>query len=223
MPICRRLAIFSVPLLITGLVGPLKSEGFAAPPRGAASKVARYVDAVFARRDLDRNGELVPEEWREMHGEPARVDQDQDGRISKAEFERYIMGYGSARAPINATPVGDSVPLAQPSGTVESVVTENGTEAREQSQIGELDPEPAVAAEPRTTQFTVRPSRGLASLPGWFSGRDQDGDGQLTLKEFVRDAAGSSWEFERLDRNGDGVVTPLELRSNREPEPAVNP
>ena len=223
MPICRRLAIFSVPLLITGIAGPLNSEGFAAPPSGAASKVARYIDAVFARRDLDRNGVLVPGEWREMKGEPARLDQDQDGQVSKAEFERYIIGYGSARAPISATPVGDSGPLGQPSGTVEAVVAENGTETEEQSRSGERDPERAVAAEPRTTQFTVRASRGLASLPGWFSGRDRDGDGQLTLKEFVGDAAGSSREFERLDRNGDGVVTPHELKSPREPKPASNP
>jgi hypothetical protein len=162
---------------------------------------------------LNHDGMLTADEWAAMAGDPQGIDANQDGQVSKAEFQAHILDYGRERRPTSfalQSERGDETAAPSVSQPVDVSAEEPGADPTAGNDRDA--PSPAAA---RSTRFTVRPTRGLGNLPGWFLGRDRDGDGQLTLPEFVGDAAGNSREFDRLDLNGDGVVTPRELRTPR--------
>jgi hypothetical protein len=66
------------------------------------------------------------------------------------------------------------------------------------------DPEPASAP--------ARRPGGNADLPQWFRELDTDGDGQVGLYEWRLGAGRLASEFSLLDPDGDGLLTPDELR-----------
>ena len=50
-----------------------------------------------------------------------------------------------------------------------------------------------------------------AQLPGRFKAKDTNGDGQVEMSEFSHSwSKSTAEEFQRLDLNGDGVITAQE-------------
>jgi Ca2+-binding EF-hand superfamily protein len=60
-----------------------------------------------------------------------------------------------------------------------------------------------MAPPPSTTPPTTK-----LAAPPWFSGMDQNGDGDLSRREFL----GSLEEFQRWDTDADGLISPEESR-----------
>jgi hypothetical protein len=57
-------------------------------------------------------------------------------------------------------------------------------------------------------------------LPDWFAAHDRNSDGQIALSEWERDRLS---EFRHWDRNGDGFITAVEVRSTLRTPPAFPP
>ena len=165
----------------------------------APAKIHRYVAALFARYDADRNGELTPEEWEALRGQPARIDINEDARITPPEMVQHILSFAAGRSlgPPPPTPALD--PLA---GVADGPTVQQSDGARQ---------------PPTSTQYHVAPSLLSGTLPDWFVARDRNGDAQLSLAEFTPNVEASEvTQFERLDRNGDGLVTARELTRKTE-------
>ncbi|MBX3440629.1 MAG: EF-hand domain-containing protein [Planctomycetaceae bacterium] len=209
-------------IVVAALMGNVSR---AEEPSAVPAKVVRYADAVFRRCDLDGDGRLTETEWRSIGVDHATIDLDQDGIISREEFLEYVLRFGRARSPVYSSETLNE-PAAAPSSTADGADASSAIEVNSAPEDVDASTNAAgkegVAgtegkdATPRTTRYAVRASRGLGKLPGWFLARDADGDGQLTLREFAGEAGGNSREFERLDRNRDGVITPHELTAPRE-------
>ncbi|MBQ6828394.1 MAG: hypothetical protein IJO46_10315 [Thermoguttaceae bacterium] len=64
-----------------------------------------------------------------------------------------------------------------------------------------------------TRREYAAPPEALKNVPVWFLARDVDGDGQLTLREFAPTLSTPAVAyFGKLDKNGDGLVVPDEVR-----------
>jgi Ca2+-binding EF-hand superfamily protein len=73
--------------------------------------------------------------------------------------------------------------------------------------------EPAAGAIPAVLSFRVSAAAMQAQpkaldLPEWFTSMDRNGDGELSLREFL----GPIELFHKLDKNGDGLISPDEAR-----------
>ncbi len=84
--------------------------------------------------------------------------------------------------------------------------SEIDSEAKLEILLEEMDESPQ-------REYTVSAAQ-MKGVPRWFILRDRDGDGQLSLREYSPSlSTGSIAFFGRLDTNGDGFITPDEIRA----------
>jgi Ca2+-binding EF-hand superfamily protein len=75
-----------------------------------------------------------------------------------------------------------------------------------------LDPIPlGVLVTPALTAPTEKENPKGPAVPVWFTKMDRNGDGDVSLKEFV----GPLDLFRKLDRDGDGLISPAEARAEK--------
>lgn len=189
-----------------------------------------YAANMLKRYDKNGSGALEREEWSQMRGEWWKsADTNGDGTIALDEIVGRLAGYraryqsrsstttvtSTQSTPSSSTSFGStSSPAASSSATTSSVSSTSAT-----TNTNTATTPAATSTAATTTAVPVRkPYRFLtpterlpAGLPDWFTRRDTNGDGQVTLAEFseaLSDDVAS--EFAKHDLNNDGVVTPQE-------------
>jgi hypothetical protein len=201
----------------------------ASKPRAAADqdgagevvpgKVRRYALRLLKRYDRNEDGSLQPEEWGRMPPGVQAADANHDQIITLDELVAYMTQYARSRS-LRLAPVGMGAGKVRPGGVPQEAgpgqkqarTDEKAAASPEESEAmgpgdNALDPAVLDALE-RDRKFHVPAGRLPAGLPNWFTLRDEDGDGQLTLSEFAPKAKASDIEeFRRYDLNGDGVIT----------------
>jgi hypothetical protein len=187
----------------------------AAQGPNTSAKVARYVASLMRSADANRDGRLERSEWSALHGDPEVADANRDGVLTTEEIQDRILSYSRTRGFRLAEPPADGNPASQPEPPQAAASTAGKDSA---GATLAASPEAAKAsadaqrASRRDTTYYV-PARHLPDgLPEWFTARDTDGDGQLSLSEFAPSGAEvDAAEFQKLDRNNDGVVTAREV------------
>lgn len=215
----------SIAILIALLPGKRSTaRGESPPPRAQASapvtaKLLRYAQYIVRQYDSNKTGQLEPDEWRLMRGQPELADSNHDGLITVEEYAQYCANYGAGRA-IRLSTLPNEVVTHD--GTRDS--STRGDEPRSTDAAAPGDLEPAQLAE---KQDRRRDTKFYASLPSgvpqWFIQRDADGDGQLTLSEYSPKLLKSEIDdFNRYDSNRDGVLTAQEfLRAGKDAKSKV--
>jgi hypothetical protein len=202
---------------------PVDAESLA--PEGDApilAKVLRYARRLVERYDRNGDGKLQPEEWRQMQGTPKLIDRDGDGEITLEELAQYVANHGVRRKirllSKNLAELTIGPPLLHPS-TAASPGPSNGG-ATVPPGVDAAPPGESATSTPQTPngqtpavdrKFYVSPKHQPPNLPEWFTARDANGDGQLTMAEYAPKATQTDVdEFARYDADGDGVITPKE-------------
>lgn len=185
------------------------------------SKIVRYAQRLISRYDSDGSGSLTANEWAAMQGQPTLIDHDQNGQITRAELILHISEYARSRSLGRSSLNGyDHAALG---GQSAEALNPQYTAA---DKTGDSNINPAIRpanSRPHGPFFVPTKNR-VGNLPGWFSQRDQNGDGQLSLSEFSPTHSSESVKaFQKLDVNRDGLVTSQEaVRSKQESKQKKN-
>ena len=173
-----------------------------------ASKIVRYAQRLISLYDTDGSGSLTANEWATMQGQPAIIDHDQNGQITHAEMILHINEYARTRSLGRSSP--SSYDHTAPSKQSAEALNQQDTTA-DKTGDSNIDPATQPANNHPQAPFYVPTKNRFGNLPGWFSQRDQNGDGQLSLTEFSPTHSSESVKtFQKLDANRDGLVTPQE-------------
>lgn len=108
------------------------------------------------------------------------------------------------------SPLGVATPPSDPAGPA-------ATEGSPPATSGDTTL-PPVEQKPARKSWRAIPARErFSGLPQWFLDKDSDGDGQVTMAEFLKNLTpAEAADFERLDLNRDGIITAAEcLKAER--------
>lgn len=199
-----------------------------------ADDMANSVDSdrQFQAVDGDKNGYLDEEEYRtapQSAGIPFEaVDEDENGKVFPEELLSFFKNQRLAQrcqaharaadevdawfAVLDANDDGRLTPReigATPKQLTALDTDQDGTLRHDDVPDsiavafarGSLQQENRLFARPPAGQPAVDPS-----LPRWFLSMDQNGDGEISPREFL----GTSVQFERLDVDSDGYIEPVE-------------
>lgn len=207
-------ASFSVPIAGLGaeLAGPDSSSGKVP----IAAKIVRYARRMIVKYERNGDGQLEPEEWRQMGGDAGAADANGDRLITVEEFSQYVANY-SLRRKIRLRSPGPEIQFVFP-------LLQNHNDAVSLRQQETVPVQPPPAKPPRKPRFYVRPSELPEGLPKWFVDRDTDGDAQVSLHEFTAGTPRADMNlFNRSDANGDGLLTPRECIDAMKTQPTQEP
>jgi len=188
---------------------------------GPSTKIVRYAERLLARYDTDGGGTLSPAEWDSMSGRPVVMDRNQDGQITLAEMIVHIREYARYRR-LGHAGLTDSVassPERDKAADRLVMTAENDGQAGAGAAISERS-----GNERPDAPYYVPDKLLPSNLPGWFSQRDRNGDGQLSQAEFApTQSLGAIQAFEQLDTNQDGLLAPREAAGSPPPTPSSSP
>jgi Ca2+-binding EF-hand superfamily protein len=191
-------AIGGQPMAITISPNGSGPVPFPAAPQGAPAISDQQAEFLFNRADRDKDGYLSYEEMSDrLKEERDKWDTNHDGFIDINEYKVYL----AARFGQNSD--NQSGQPGSPNG---------GTN---QNPVDPFFVPPAAPEEEERRPIVMRAGKLPKELPDWFRELDTDEDGQIGLYEWRRGGR-SIEEFEEMDLNGDGLLTPEEyLRFTR--------
>jgi hypothetical protein len=194
-------------------------------PDAASSADPRYrtyAEGVLRRYDSNQNGVLDKDEWGQMRRDPTAADRDQDGRITLDELAIWLAERGRQHQEESPGPGDPPGPggwprpegLPGPGGWPPPGDGSGESQHAEASEASpSASPAAAIAASPgrKSYRFLSAKERLPAGLPDWFTTRDANGDGQLSMAEYAGSwSDGTIQEFGNFDLNADGIVTAKE-------------
>ena len=196
----------------SGSAGPGESVSPASIHRingSIPAKVFRYAERLLTDGDLDGDGLLDRREWTRQWGF-ILTDTNRDGRVGLDELVQRISQYGRQRMirliPPPATADEFQGPLLRPTTETDAPPAPGVDDdlSTDSQAVGEETPR-------HNTRYHVPRGRLQQGLPVWFTSRDTDGDGQLTMAEYAPNPTADALAgFAAYDTNRDGVITQSE-------------
>ncbi|MBN2024880.1 MAG: hypothetical protein JW809_19025 [Pirellulales bacterium] len=146
-------------------------------------RLRRLAELNIRRLDKNKNGQLDRDEWAAQQARYGPADGNGDGTITLDEMNAWLGAYGGGQG-----------------NRRERADVEVASAAYSSDSSGR-----------RSYRFRSAVERLPEGLPPWFSQRDANADGQVSMAEYA-----SFWsdsvvaEFTQYDLNGDGIITPRE-------------
>jgi hypothetical protein len=170
-------------------------------------KLRRYADYLILKFDHDGDRRLSESERASLRIRVEVADEDRNGYWDREEIIHAFAKYGEKKR------IG--VPVNHELASIESSPSKGDAAAKEKDLLPD--------GRKRDSKFYVSPKRIPAGIPEWFVTKDDDGDGQLTAREYSPTSNPAELaEFSDYDLNGDGMLTTKEfLQKGKEKSKAV--
>jgi Ca2+-binding EF-hand superfamily protein len=148
---------------------------------GDAEKLQVLARSMMAQHDANKNGRLDKSEWSRLHGNPIASDRNGDGVLTTEELAEHLAGFAAR----------EKEPRTQRKSKVSS-------RAKKRSSR-------------KTYRFLTPHERLPKGMPDWFTEKDMNEDGQLSLHEYAATLSQTKLnEFVTFDLNNDGLIVPKE-------------
>jgi hypothetical protein len=196
-------------------------------------------------KQFDKNGDsmLQADEQRELRGKPATADLNKDGTITREELVAHLSG-AAASTPAPAASGSEASSKSAKSESSGEEHPRNDDSGRGRASRGDAEERSDKSAEGkngkkrvytasalggsalksekvprRSFRFTPPAERLPSGLPDWFTSKDKNHDGQVSMHEYSRSWSDrTAGEFRRYDLDGDGVVTAKEANKGKKSE-----
>ncbi|MGD0384142.1 MAG: EF-hand domain-containing protein [Thermoguttaceae bacterium] len=153
-------------------------------------RIRQHAISLMKENDTNKNGQLEKEEWSQMKEKYKAADTDHDGIITLDELTKFLIA-DSGSGP------------QSPGGTPASNAGSNSLAL--QGNLGSS----------KTNRYRSPTERAAElNLPDWFARFDADGDGEVSMSEFIKakgDTESTAKEFASYDLDNDGIITPQEV------------
>ena len=164
-------------------------------------------------KQYDKNGDsmLQADERKELRGRAAEADQNKDGTITIDELVSHLSSSSSSTPSPSPSSSSSSASGHRQDGDKSKSDSEKSKRVLYGSVGGPAGSAKEGDKQRRTYRFTPAAQKLPTGLPGWFTSKDANHDGQVSMSEY-----GKSWtersvaEFQHIDVNNDGVITPKE-------------
>jgi Ca2+-binding EF-hand superfamily protein len=147
--------------------------------------------AVSLIQEHDKNGNMMLEaaEQEALRRQSREADLNGDGTITLDELISHV----------SPKPAGNSTPAT--------------AKAAKSSVADASESVPPTRIAAKSYRFRSAKERLPGGLPEWFARKDANGDGQVAMNEYSRFWTDrTAAEFQRYDRDNDGVISPTEAR-----------
>jgi Ca2+-binding EF-hand superfamily protein len=181
----------------------------AAPLPPADEKMQKFADIMIGRADLNQSGKLEREEWGNVR-DPEAADANRDGVITRDEMIARLQAWGGR---------GDGDKNRDGEKNRDGGKNRDGERTRDgrSRELAASQPAPAtgVLGSIAAKSYLAAPPRQRLpeGLPNWFFDQDSNGDGQVSMAEFLADSESleeAAEKFQNYDTSGDGLVSPQE-------------
>jgi EF hand len=183
----------------------------ATPELSDAERARAWAKEIIKKNDKNGDG-LLQESEQGSLGQSVKADTNGDHVITMDELVAF-----ASRKPGSAPASSSSAaaPAASPSGPSSSdAKTASGGGAAESSgKVVKASSHGTTGAKSakesaKSYRFKTAKERLPAGLPGWFTSKDANGDGQVSMSEYSKSWTESqAAEFKRLDLDNDGIIT----------------
>lgn len=215
---------------------PAPSAAAKPAPSSSSSSMdmSEYAKSLIKQHDKNGDSMLQSDEQHELRGKPATADLNKDGTITREELVAHLSG-AAASTPASAASASSSESSSKPSkseSTGENRKQDNVEDRSDKSADGKNGKKRVYTASAlggsaaksekaprRSFRFTPSAERLPSGLPDWFTSKDKNHDGQVSMHEYSRSWSDrTAGEFLRHDLDGDGVVTPKEATKGKKSE-----
>lgn len=195
----------------TAAAKPAAAPATPVPEVSEAERTRTWAKELIQKHDKNGDMMLQESEWEGL-GQSTRADANGDKVITLDELVAFASRKpGTPAATNQVASAPSSSASSPPSGDAKTASGSAGAETSGKTVKAtshSASDSKSAKDKQKSYRFKTAKERLPAGLPGWFTSKDANGDGQVSMREYSKSWTESqAAEFKRYDKDNDGIIT----------------